>query len=322
MGLTCIKARGMTDGWVDSMACADFDGKIQGIAPVQAAVTPTSLHYVWNYSGTRLSKFTAPFPAIAEMMVSKILTGKLVAVGGNTGTQAWEFDPTVAGYAAGSWSQIGTLTYEGGPGLSTYGRGCDLGGWFYRFGGTDNNHFYRTQTFENDWEDLGELPANLTRWAAGAICSHKGKAILVGGVTNVGSPFGGAEAQAAEVMGYVYEFDPADDSFTLLATDQLKFGSMWCDIVSDGSSLFAVKGFISAPQYDNFYVAPPAHVKRGLNNRGVFKSTDDGTTWSEIAGVEVGADTFCERHATGGVAFNSVAHFLTSNFCNDLWSVT
>jgi hypothetical protein len=314
MAFGCIKEQGMMDVWGDSLGAVYFDGNLHSVGQAQEASTPAALHYIWDVDGNRVAKITAPFTAEAEMICSKAVSGKLTAIGGTNASEIWQFDPAIAGNTAGSWTQIDSsfITEIGARAMS---QGADANGWFYIFGGRDNSTVYKTQNFTS-WTLVGSLPANLTRWCGGACCEHGGKIYLIGGATNLGSPYGNTEMLAAEVLGYVYRFDPADDSFTLVTTDQVKFGQVWCDAGSDGTKIWLCQGYVSATQAATYGVPP-----RVGNQRGLWYSSDNGANWSSQSLID-GPATLFERHRTGIASTGSVAYLYCGNFANDLWRLT
>lgn len=314
MAFGVVKEFGMMDEWGDALGPAYFDGKLHSVGQAKQANVPTALHYVWDTAGNRLHKYTPPFTNESEMICSKVVSGKLVAIGGTNASEIWQFDPTVAGYTSASWSVINS-NFIAAIGERPMSQGADAGGWFYIFGGRNNSTVYKTQNFTS-WTLVGNLPANLTRWCAGACVSHGGKIYLIGGATNLASPYSNTEMQLAEVKGYVYEFNPTGDTYTLVLTDQVKFGQIWCDAGSDGTKIWLCQGLVSATQAAT-YVTPP----RAGNQRGLWYSSNAGATWTSQA-VTDGTATLFERHRTGIAGTGSVAYLYCGNSANDLWRLT
>jgi len=105
--LTCIKEAGLMPEWGDSLGMIYFDGKIHACAQARRAVYLSKLHYTFDINGNIIDTITAPFDARAEVNIST-LGGKITVIGGSaTGlVDIWQFDPTIAGYTASSWTQI------------------------------------------------------------------------------------------------------------------------------------------------------------------------------------------------------------------------
>ena len=302
MGIECVLEYGACVEHTDSIAMADFDGMLHGFGGAVQATTESNLHQAWSKTtGKRLYRYAAPFTASSEQLISTIKTGKLVLIGSVDASDIWEFDPTIAGYASGSWSQLDS-NYQTEIGVRTMAAGFDLGGWFYILGGWGGTDCYKTQDFLN-WTLVGSLPSAISRISGCGWCVHKGVAHLIGGSTRLASPYGLTEFYAAETLGHHYTFDGS--TFTFVETDDAKFGTTWCDLASDGTNLWLAKGYNGSG-----------------NVRGLLKSTDDGATWSEVSPLNDGLCWFNESHRRGALSTNGAAYFVGGNFANDIWKMT
>lgn len=302
MGIQCLREYGVCTEHTDSMGIAYFDSKLHAFGGAVQAVTASNLHQVWDTGGTLLHRYAAPFTADAEMLVSYVKSGKLVVLGGNLQQQIWEFDPTIAGYASGSWTQI-TSNFVPSIGARVMSWGADLAGWFYIGGGFNGTDVYKTQNFTS-WTLVGSLPAAINRISACGSCVHGGVVHLIGGATRLASPYGVTEFYAAERLGHHYTFDGT--SFSLVETDVTKFGHIWGDLASDGTNLWYSRGFRAI----------------GGNERGLLKSTDNGATWSAVTPLNDGLRWFNESHRRGALSTASGAYFVGGNFVNDMWIMT
>lgn len=301
MGLQCLQEYGVCTEHTDSMAMAYFDGKIHAFGGAVQAVTASNLHQAYDTSGNLISRYSAPFTADAEMLVSYIKSGKLVVVGQVSQQEIWEFDPTVAGYASGSWTQI-TSDFTASIGGRLAAWGADIGGEFFIGGGFNGTDVYKTSNFTS-FTSVGSLPAAISRISACGFCVHKGVLHVVGGATRLGSPYGKTEFYAAERLGHHYTFDGS--SWTLVETDATKFGHIWGDLVSDGTTLWYAKGY-----------------KVNTNERGLLRSDDDGATWSEVSPLNDDLCWFVESHRRGFLSTSGAAYFFGGNFVNDAWKLT
>jgi len=313
MALVNIKETGLMDRWGDSLGTAYFDGKIHAVGQAEVAIVESNKHYVFDLNGNVLYKITAPFEARAESICST-LNGKLYLVGGvsPTAQNVWVFDPTIAGYTAGSWSSVGS--YTSAIGSHPFCFGADMGGWFYYGGGVGINTFWRTQNFTT-WENLGTLPSNISELAACGSCVHNGSLYVIGGTSQTTLAGGGAAATyAGNVHGYVYKYTHGT-GWELVTQDKERFGQQWLDSISDGTYIYTVKGYISPAQFATY----GATSARQGNNRGLMRSTD-GVTWEDMSLFD-GMATLFERHRSVGVRVDNTAYFLAGWGSNDMWKI-
>jgi len=302
-GMSCLLEHKACVEHTDSIAMVDFNGMIQGVGGAIGTNDESSWHQGWSKTtGGRLFRYQAPFPISSEMLVSKVKSGKIVAIGSVDSAAIWEFDPTIAGYTAESWSEI-TSDFTPQIGSRRMAWGADIGDWFYIGGGWTGTDVYKTQNFTS-WTLVGSLPAALVRISACAWCVHGGVIHLIGGATRLASPYGNDEYQNAERLGHHYTFDGT--SFTLIGTDAAKFGSIWCDLASDGINLWFVGGY------------PPSS---GRNKRYPYKSTDSGATWTQITEINDGMCWFSEAHRRGALSTSGAAYFIGGSYVNDVWKM-
>lgn len=301
MAIECLKEYGICTEHTDSMAMAWFDGKIQAIGGAVQAVTASNLHQVYDTSGNLLYRYTAPFTADSEMLVSYVKSGKLVVLGQLNQQEIWEFDPTIAGYTSSSWTQI-TSDFTPDIGVRKMAVGGDLSGWFYILGGWEGTDVYRTQDFVN-WTFVDNLPAAINRVSGPGFCVHDGHIYMAGGATRLASPYGLTEFYAAERLGHLYKFDGT--TFTAITTSAANFGHIWGDLVSDGTNLWYAKGYLV-----------------NTNERGLLKSTDDGANWSAVTPLNDGLCWFVESHRRGALSTSGAGYYFGGNFVNDAWKVS
>lgn len=306
--VTCIKNTGLLTTlaglprWADSLAGVYFDGSIQVIGRAVNGLAGSKLHQRFNTSGVSLSLYDGPYTGTNEANLSLIKSGKLVCVGGTVSFEIWEFDPLVAGYASGSWSQI-TADFTPSIGQRKMAFSFDLGGWFYIGGGWGRTNMYKTQDFLN-WTLVGSLPANISKLSGCAFFTHKGKGYVIGGSDNMVTE-DSAGFYAGNKSGYVYSFDPGTDTWTLITTDAVNFGTVWIDGQSDGT---------------NIYVSGGLDVAAGLNVRKLLYSTDDGATWASISPID-GLEIYAERHRAAMVNVSGTVYILAGFGCNDMWKI-
>jgi len=323
--LRCALKTGVFPNWLDSATGVDFNGQIHLMGAAIGAITPSNKHYVYSYARQRLVAIDAPWGPRAEVNVS-LLDDKMTIVGNSGHTQdVWQFDPAIAGNAAGSWTQLSS-SHVAEIGNRYNSTGCDGGnGWFYLFGGWGNNTVVRTQTFlDGDWEEVATFPAGIGQLNSNGCCLHSGLIYLIGGSSNMPTN-DEAGFYGSEINGHVYTFNPTTYAFTLVTTDKQKFGQMWIDACSDGTNLFVSKGYISESQYAA-YSSPPAGV-RTLNNRGFFVSTDNGANWSSMAneGAKLACiddlESYAERHRASLFLANGEVNAVAGYGTNDWWRV-
>lgn len=301
VAIRCIKNKGVLPLWTDSIAVCWYAGQLHFIGGAVNALNGSKLHYIYNFDGTTLTltnTITGPFTGTNEATIS-LLNGKLTLIGGTTSNEIWDYDPSRAGKTASSWIQKDAdLTLSiGGRKMAA---GIDLGTYHYQIGGWGNQTVYKTQNF-TAWTLVGNTPANIPKWAGGGFCAHKGKGYLVGGAKNVAAD-GSDYLQDAQLGGYVYCLDPAGDTWTLVSTDD-KHKTVWCDIGSDGTNLWMKQGKL--PSTDK-------------NLRGLYKSTDDGATWSSVS-VHSGTDTLFETHRSS-MCLTPYGLIITMGFnANNFW---
>lgn len=307
MAISCIKEYGICDEHTDSIALviSSIDGteRIHGFggAP-QAAAVGTNFHHVWNKDGSLFTRYAAPFPADSEMLVSLVKSGKIVAMGSINSQEVWEFDYSIAGYTSASWSKIGT-TYTAAIGVRAMAAYCDLGGWFYVVGGWGGTNVVRTQDFVT-WSTVVALPSAIDRISGCGFAVHGGVLHLIGGATRIASPYDINAFYAAEQLGHHYTFNGT--SFSLVETDATKFGHIWGDLASDGTNLWYSRGFRTV----------------GGNERGLLKSTDEGSTFTTFSPLNDGMRWFVESHRRGALSTSGGAYFIGGNFVNDMWKMT
>lgn len=301
MGIECLLEYGACIEHTDSITMADFDGMLQGFGGAVQATAESNLHQAWSKTtGERLHRYATPFTPSSEQLISTIKTGKLVLIGSVDASDIWEFDPTIAGYASGSWSQLDS-NYQTEIGNRSMAWGGDIGGWFYIGGGWGGTDVYKTQNFTS-WTLVGSLPSAISRISGCGCCAHDGLIHLIGGATRIASPYGLTEFLAAERLGHHYTFDGS--TFTLVETDAAKFGHIWGDLASDGTNLWYARGY------------------KVSNERGLLKSTDDGATFSEATPLNDGLRWFNESHRRGALSTSGAAYFVGGNFMNDIWKMS
>lgn len=320
--LTCIKEQGLMshDGhleWGDSLSTVYLDGYIHAVGQARRAVYPSNKHYVFDLNGNVAHEISAPFDPRGEANVSTI-GGKLTAVGGAGTTQdIWQFDHTIAGYTAGSWTQIDS-NFVPEIGRRDFASSADLNGWFYITGGANNNTVYKTQNFTS-WTLVGNLPANIARVCAPAFFVFQNKLWIVGGATDVTDILGGDPngIYNSDVNGYVYNLDPATDTWTLVHQDKELFGQIWLDGAANSSAMYISKGFISTAQLATYGGGTGA---REGNNRGLLRSVD-GVTWTSM-GLTDGNAFFYESHRRGFLNVGEDIYSLAGFAANDMWKIT
>lgn len=301
----------------DALGMAYMYGYIHCVSQAREAIFPSSTHYVFDLSGNVIHKYTAPFSPRGEANIST-LGGKITILGGANATQdIWQFDPTIAGYTAASWTQLDT-NFEPEIGRRFYAAGADGNGWFYIFGGANNNTVYKTQNFTS-WTLVGNLPSPITRLCNCACFPFQGKIWLVGGVSNVTieGRLAAGSIDAGDVDGYVYSFDPTTDTFTQVHQDKALFGSFWIDGAANSTAMYVSRGFISTAQLATY---APGSDARFFNNRGLLRSTD-GLNWTSMPLID-GKAFFYESHRRGMIKAGESVFSLGGNAANDMWKIT
>lgn len=293
--------------WADSLSGAYFDGNIHFVGRAVNALGGSKLHEIFNTSGHSVATIVAPFTATNEVNLSLVKPGKLVAFGGTTSFEIWEFDPTVAGNTAGSWSLITADYYNRGSppmGQRKMAGHFDNGSTFYIFGGWGRDTMYKTTDFLN-WTLVGTLPNEIKKISACAHFVHNGKGYAIGGSCNMATE-DNTGFYNGEHFGHVYEFDFNTETWTKILTDATKFGTIWIDGISNGTTM---------------YVSPGLKQSTGLNQGGLYYSNDNGATWSAISPLTDGLEYFGERHRAPMVAVGSDAYIGAGYGCNDLWRI-
>lgn len=309
--LQCIQPTGMCKTltglprWTDSLASVSFGGYIHLIGGAVNAVYGSKLHQVFDTSGNVIARYEGPFTGTNEANLSLIKTDKIVLVGGTVANEVWEVAPA-SGYVSGSWTQL-SADFSGDIGTRQMAFSFDLNGWFYIGGGWGRDTMYKTQNFTS-WTLVGDLPNNIKKLSACAFFTHKGKGYCIGGSDNMATN-DSAGFYAGNKSGYVYCFDPSDDSWTLVTTNTGHFGTIWIDGCSDGTNMYVIKG------------QDTTTVK---NVRGCLYSADDGATWSSIDLVDtvLGIEVLAERHRAAMVVVGGVPYILGGYGCNDMWKIT
>lgn len=304
-GMTCLLEHKACVEHTDSIAMVDFDDMLQGFGGAVGTVDESNWHQGWSKTtGQRLFRYAAPFTSSSEMLVSKVKTGKIVVIGSVDSAEVWEFDPTIDGYTEDSWTQISSDVTSDVGGHRRMAFGADLDGWFYLGGGWNGTDVWKTQDFSS-WTLVGSLPTEIVRISACASFVHGGVIHLIGGATRLASPYGNDEYQAAERLGHHYTFDGSN--YTLIETDAVKFGSIWCDAASDGTNIWFVGGYPSGS---------------GRNKRYPYKSSDDGATWIQITEINDGLKWFVEAHRRGALSTEGAAFFVGGSYVNDVWMMS
>lgn len=314
--LVNIKELGLfDDGWGDSPGICYYDGYIHTVGQARTAIYPSNIHYVFDLSGNIIHKITAPFDPRSEANIS-LLDGKITCIGGAGSTQdIWQFDPAIAGYAAGSWSLI-NADFTASIGSRYMAAGADYGGWFYIIGGWNSSSVYKTQDFVS-WTFVADLTGTaIDKISACGCCVFNSLIWLIGGGTNMASG-GSAEFYASECNGKVYTLNPTSGALTEILTDQLKFGQIWLDAVATTDYIYVNKGYIDPNTLATQY--PPDTTAVSGNNRGLFRSSD-GTTWESL-GLTDGLATLFERHRMGVVNVGDVPYLLGGYNSNDMWKI-
>jgi len=316
--LTCIKEAGLMPEWGDSLGMIYFDGKIHACAQARRAVYLSKLHYTFDINGNIIDTITAPFDARAEVNIST-LGGKITVIGGSaTGlVDIWQFDPTIAGYTASSWTQIDS-NFVPKIGNRVFAGHGTVNGWFYIFGGVDNNTVYKTQNFTS-WTLVGNLPTNIARVCASACFTFQNKIWVIGGATNVtnNDASGSGGLFSGNVDGYVYTLDPATDTWTLVHQDKELFGTFWLDGAANSTAMYVSKGYMSSTQLATYSGGSSA---RQGNNRGLLRSTD-GVNWTSIS-LTSGNAFFYESHRRGFLNVGEDIYSLGGFSANDMWKIT
>lgn len=301
MSLQCVRETGVWDEWGDSAAACHYDGKLHTIGQARNAIIADNFHYVYDIAtGERLYKISGPFSGRGEACLS-LIGNKITIVGGTTTQDVWDFDPSRSGYAAGSWSQV-NADYTGTLGNRKMAFCFDWNGWFYIGGGQTGDDIYKTQDFIT-WTYVCDLPNPIKKLSACGCAVFNDKVYLIGGADNL-SEESTAALYAADHSGYVYEFDPSDDSFTLLTTDTAKFGTIWIDAIATDSYIYVSAGLDVATQ---------------RNVRGFWRSTD-GVTWESVSTTD-GLAFYGERHRTGVALCAGVPYLIGGYGWNDMWKI-
>jgi hypothetical protein len=319
--LTCIKEQGLMSyqghfEWGDSLGVIYFDGKIHAVGQARRAIYPSNSHYVFDLNGNVLYNISAPFAARGEANVST-LGGKLTALGGAGNVQdIWQFDPST-GYNAGSWTQI-DADFTSKIGRRDFAASATVNGWFYMIGGTNNNTVYKTQNFTS-WTLVGNLPSNITRLCACAFFVFQGKIWVIGGGANVTNSDAAATGGLynSDLNGYVYNLNPATDTWTLVSQDKELFGSIWIDGAANSTAMYISKGYISTAQLATF---PSGSGARFQNNRGLLRSTD-GVNWTSMSLIS-GNAFFHESHRRGFLNVGEDIYSVAGFAANDMWKIS
>lgn len=308
--LQCIKPTGLLTTltglprWADSLAAVEFGGNIHLVGRAVNAVFGSKLHQVFDINGNSVALYEGPFTGTNEANLSLIKSGKIVCVGGTTSNEIWEFD-TTAGYASGSWTQL-SADFSGAIGQRKMAFSFDLNGWFYIGGGWGGDTLYKTQNFTS-WTLVHTLPNAIKKLSGCAFFTHNGKGYCIGGADNMATN-DSTGFYAAANSGYVYRFDPADDSWTLVTTSTANFGTVWIDGVSDGTNIYVNKGMNSSTF---------------VNQRGLLYSSDDGVTWNTIdpSDTVLGVEVLAERHRAAMVLVAGAVYIIAGYGCNDMWKI-
>jgi len=313
--LTNIVEHGVLPEWGDSLGQIYFDGKIQAAGQARRAIYNSNKHYVFTLSGQILHDIDMPSGAgtRAESNTSN-LGGKFTVLGGIGNQDIWQFDPAIAGYTAGSWTQL-VSDFKPNIGRREMAWGATVGSWFYIGGGWNNNTVYKTQNFTT-WTLVGNLPTNIARVCACACCVFQGKIYVIGGATNV-TDESVAGTYAGDVDGYVYSLDPATDTWTLVTQDKERFGQMWIDAAANSTAIYVSKGYISSSQILSYSGGSNAVYN---NNRGLMRSTD-GSTWTDM-GLTDGLKFFYESHRRMMVTVGEDIYTIAGFAVNDMWKIS
>lgn len=309
--LICLKANKLIDKWFDSASCVYYDGYIHLIGSADRAVYPTNKHYVLNTFGDIIHSITCPWTANAEIVLSK-LNNKIYIVGGTGSQEIWSFDPAISGYTASSWILINASPSIGDRRMSF---GGDINGWFYIGGGWGQSSIYKTQNF-TDWTFCANLPALIDKLSGCACCVFNNKLWLIGGGANMATN-DAVGFYESEVNGYVYTFDPTNNTFNQVYQNQEHFGQLWLDAVSNDKYIYVVKGYIYPSSIASQFPGVTNAVPR--NNRGILRS-QDGITWTSID-LKYGSNYFSERHRTSVVNINNTPYLMGGFQHNDMWRI-
>lgn len=313
MPLVNIKEVGLMDRWGDSVAGAWYNGAIHLVGQAEKAIYPSKLHYIFDTSGNRIAKITAPYPPRGETCVSK-LHGNLYSISSTTSNDVWKFDPSIAGNTAESWVEVNS-DFTPSIGSRLMAAGLDFNGWFYIFGGWNRSTVYKTQDFLN-WTLVGNLPANIDKLSACASFVFNNKIWLIGGATHMANGGGPNEFYESDVDGYVYTFDPQSETFEEIHQDKELFGSIWLDGAADDTYMYVSKGYISTAQFASYSGGTSA---REGNNRGLLRSTD-GIVWENVE-LKVGLAFYFERHRACMVNANGTVYIIAGYNANDMWKI-
>lgn len=315
ISVQCIRQANLLPEWFDSATAGYYDGYIHLVGQATKAVIPTNTHYVLDLNGEVVHFLTPPIGDRAEGLVSH-LNGKMYQVGGIAKDDVWCFDPSKAGYSNSSW-QMTNPNFSTLIGRRVMAGGCDANGWFYIFGGWDNNTVWKTQDFV-DWIYVGELPPDLNRLSSAGCCLFQGKIWVVGGVSNV-MGINTESFYNGTVEGHVYTLDPTTDKWTKIHRDKVKFGCCWGNLQTDGTCLYWVRGFVSSAQAATF--DSEDGIVANYNQRGVYASMD-GIKWTEVSlYAENNLGFLFERHATAHVRVGNAVYFLGGFAANDMWKL-
>jgi hypothetical protein len=313
ISVRCIKQANLLPDWFDGATAGFYDGYIHLVGQAAKAVTPRNTHYVLDSNGEVVHALTPPFGGRAEGLVSH-LNGKMYQVGGIAIDDVWSFDPSIAGYTNESWRRVNP-DFSSRIGRRVMAGGCDANGWFYIFGGWDNNTVWKTRDFI-EWTFVGELPSEIIRLSSAGCCLFQGKIWVVGGVSDV-KGFETDRLYSGKVDGYVYTLDPVTDGWTQVHRDKVRFGCCWGNLGTDGTLLYWIRGYVSREQAATF--DPGDGIVPHYNQRGVYASAD-GVTWSDVSlYAENNLGFLFERHATAHVRVGNAAFFMGGFGANDMW---
>lgn len=311
--LVCIKESLALSYWFDSGSAVYYDNYIHIIGSADRAVYPTSMHLVLDKFGNIIYNITAPFIANSELNLS-LLNGKIYAIGGTNGISVWVFDPTVSGYAAGSWSEV-NADFTAAIGERKMAWGTDYNGWFYIGGGWSGTNVYKTQNFTS-WTFCANLPSQINKLSGCGCCVFNNKIYIIGGGANQATnDFTGF--YESEVNGYVYSFDPLTNTFNQVYQNQEHFGQTWLDAVSNNKYMYVIKGYIYPASISAQYPGGTNAVP--TNNRGVLRS-EDGVTWESLD-LQYGHMFLSERHRASVVNVGDIPYIIAGFGSKDVWTI-
>ncbi len=312
---TCMKQWGfLGPDWYDSVSgILGNDGFIHLIGSAHFAIAATNDHWVLDPSDLSIvHHISAPWNPIGETGLSKLLGGnKIVRCGGAGGTafDAWLFDPSVAGYTAGSWSEIidDASSQTGDRRMAAH---VDFGTEHFIFGGWNNDTYCKTSDFLT-YTTLGTLPTNIKRISGCAYGEFGGKIRLIGGSTEMATG-GPTEFLSGRFRGGNWSYTPGTNTFTQESADSIpNFGTCWCDFGKTASQFYVGRGYNSPLSAD--------FIPEDGNKRGVLISTD-GVTFTEMSPLLDGRKAFYERHRASYVQLDANRLLMAGGFAaNGAW---